>query len=81
MELYKEILISALESQKMEITFPDLKLDAKEIIELKCYKALREIKNVLQDSNLEDADCFERIEKIVCIFEKTCGGVDYRHDL
>ena len=80
MELYKEILINALEKQKAEVYFPDLKLSAKEIVELNCYKTLKQIKDVLEDKNLEDADCFERIEQIVCIFEKNCGGVFYRHD-
>ncbi len=70
MELYKEILINVLEKQKTEVYFPDLKIDAKEIVELGCYKALREIKSVLENDSLEDEDCFKRIEQIVCIFEK-----------
>jgi len=80
MELYKQILIGALENQKAEVCFPDLKISAKEITELTCYKALSEIKAVLEDSTLEDDECFERIERIVCIFEKHCGTIQYRHD-
>ncbi len=80
MELYKEILINALEKQRAEVYFPDLKISANEIVELTCYKALKQIKEVLQDDSLDDAECFEKIEEIVCIFEKNCGGIAYRHD-
>ena len=81
MELYKEILINVLERQKAEVIFPELNIDVEKIVELKCYRALNEIKAVLEDSSLEDADCFRRIEEIVCIFEKNFDGVNFRHDL
>ena len=44
------------------------------------YQALAEIKAVLEDDTMDDPECFERIEKIVCIFEKLANGVEYRHD-
>ena len=81
MELYKEILINVLERQKAEVIFSELDINVKEIVELKCYKALREIKAVLEDNTLQDDECFERIERIVCIFEQNFDGVNYRHDL
>lgn len=40
MDLYQEILISALSKEKMRIIFPDLEINAKEIIETESYKAL-----------------------------------------
>ncbi len=80
MELYKQILINVLKKEKAEVYFPDLKIDANEIIELNCYNALSQIKAVLEDSTLADNDCFEKIEKIVCIFEKNCGNISFRHD-
>ena len=80
MELYKEILINTLEKQRAEVYFPDLKLDAKEIVELNCYNTLKQIKAVLENDSLDDAECFEKIEQIVCIFEKNCGGLAFRHD-
>ena len=80
MELYKEILINVLEKQRAEVYFPVLKISAKEIVELTCYKSLKQIKEVLEDDSLDDAECFAKIEEIVCIFEKNCGGVFYRHD-
>ena len=81
MDLYKQILIRVLEKQKAEVYFPDLKSSATDIVESTCYKALSEIKAVLEDSTLEDDECFERIERIVCIFEENCGSLSYRHDL
>lgn len=80
MELYKELLINALEKQKMEVTFPELKIDAEKIVELKCYDALRQIKEVLEDDSLEDKECFERIERIICILEKAGTSAGIRHD-
>ena len=80
MELYKEILINTLEKQRAEVYFPDLQLDAKEIVELNCYNTLKQIKAVLENDSLDDAECFEKIEQIVCIFEKNCGGLAFRHD-
>ena len=37
MELWVEILSTILKNQKVEITFPSLQLNAKEIVELECY--------------------------------------------
>ena len=75
MELYKEILTKVLEKEKIEVTFPELNIDVKEIVELKCYDMLMKIKAVLEDQNLNDAECFEKIEKIVCIFEENCCSI------
>ena len=80
MELYKELLIKVLEKQKVEVNFPNLEVDAKKIVELKSYQALMQIKEVIEDYSLEDDECFERIEKIICIFEDTCGSKSSRHD-
>ena len=40
MELYEEVLIKALSQQRMEVTFPDLRLDAQALVGEKCYRAL-----------------------------------------
>ena len=34
-----------------------------DLIEQECYKALRKIKAVIQDDNLDDPECFMKIEK------------------
>lgn len=54
MDLYKEILAAVLEKENIEISFPSLKMNAKEIMELECYKALQKIKAVIEDDSLED---------------------------
>ena len=41
MDLYKEILSNALSSEKIQITFPNLKISPTEIIESECYQALQ----------------------------------------
>ena len=51
MELFTELLINALENGKIEVTFPDLKLDPAEIVELQSYAALRKIKKILHLRN------------------------------
>lgn len=80
MELYKEILIHALMEEKMEITFPALKMDSTQIVEGVCYNALLQIKDVLNDESLDDAECFEKIERIVCVFERIGSNGGCRHD-
>lgn len=80
MELYQEILMHTLREQQIEVTFPNLKLDAKEIVDSVCYRALGMIKEVLADDTLDDAACFERIERIVCIMEHIGSHGGNRHD-
>ena len=80
MELYKEILAQTLSKQRMEIRFPDLHMDAAQIVELECYKALQTIKAIIEDDSLEDEACFQKIEDIVCIFEELGSSGGGRHD-
>ena len=51
------------------------------MIEMKCYHAIEEIKKILEEDTLNDAECFERIEKIIVIFEALGSGIHGRHDL
>lgn len=80
MELYKEILIHILSKERAEVTFPELFISAERIVQMTCYQALEKIKAVIQDDTLEDEECFQRIEEIVCIFEKMGSGGGGRHD-
>ncbi len=80
MELYKEILARVLEEEETQIVFPNLKVDAKAIMEIKSYEALQKIKSILEDDDLEDEECFMRIEKIVQIFEQLGSDGGNRHD-
>lgn len=80
MDLYKEILIHALENGKMEISFPTLHLDVPQIVEGVCYRTLMQIREILDDGYLDDAECFAKIEEIVCTFEQIGSSGGCRHD-
>lgn len=80
MELYKEILVQILSQQNAKLLFPDLHLNAEQIVETECYKALQKIKAVIEDSSLDDESCFRKIEEIVCIFETLGSSGGGRHD-
>ena len=53
---------------------------AKEIVETESYRALVKIKRVLENDDLSDAECFNKIEEIVNIFEAMGSGCGNRHD-
>ena len=77
MELYKEILAKVMEKEEMHVIFPDLRLNASEIVEMQCYQALQKIKAIIEDDSLSDFMC---VEKIVCLFEQIGSDGGNRHD-
>ena len=80
MDLYKEILINVLQSEKSEVTFPNLGIDAEEIIKNKCYETILKIKEILENDKYDDKECYMKIEAIVCAFEDGGIGIGARHD-
>ena len=80
MDLYQEIIAHVIERGKIQIEFPHLKISAKEIVEMECYKALKQIKEIIEDERLEDDECFEKIEAIVCCLEGIGSNGGFRHD-
>ena len=80
MELYRDILYRILESEEFEILLPKWKMNVEEMMGLKCYQALQEIKRILEEDELDDEECFNRIEKIISVFEKLGSGINERHD-
>ena len=68
-----------LRDQKMEIAFPQMP-DMEELLTSECYRALQEIRDILKDDTLSDKECFEKIENIVCVFEKIGSNGGGRHD-
>lgn len=77
MSLLKEILVSILEKEEIQISFPDLPSDMGELIETRACGALRKIKAIIQDDSLSDFDC---IEEIVCVLEMNGSSGGGRHD-
>ena len=80
MELYAQILSKILENKEVNVIFPEIKINANEIIENECYKALCEIRAIIDDDKISDEECFLRIEKIIQLFEKWDCLEGYRHD-
>ena len=80
MELYRELLCNLLQTNEFQIILPKQNISAEELLRSKCYLALQAIKQVLEDDSLDDPTCFERIEKIICIFEGLGSGIAERHD-
>ncbi len=79
MKIYEEILAHYLASENAQILFPQLKLDALQIAESECFRALEKIRAILDDQTLDDDTCFEQIEQIVCALEES-GILTTRHD-
>ncbi len=50
----------------------------RELAEERCFQALREIRNVLDDSGLTDPECFAEIEKIISVLEELGSGLSGR---
>ncbi|MBE6530625.1 MAG: hypothetical protein E7679_00845 [Ruminococcaceae bacterium] len=78
MELWEEMLYCTL-NRKLKIRISkSLKLE--ELLEKECYKALKKIKEIIEDDSLSDKECFMQIEEIVCVFERLGSGGGGRHD-
>ena len=76
MELLQGILCHMLSSKKVQVSFPQLEnTDVSKIVELECYQTLRRIKTILEDDSLDDSECFQQIQKIVCTFEELGSSV------
>ena len=76
MELYHQIIAEYL-ARSGAI---DVHIDADHIIEGVCYQALCQIRDILTDTTLSDPECFDRIEKIVCVLEELGSDAGSRHD-
>ena len=80
MNLYLNLLRELLESENVEITFPNLKVNVEQAIESRCYMLLKNIKQIIDDDSLTDKECFQKIEEIICVFEEIGLGGGTRHD-
>ena len=80
MELAISLLAKRLENQPMYVHFPQLELSAKELLESTSYQALCQIREILLDDTLSDPKCFQKIERIVRVFEAFGSDCGHRHD-
>ena len=74
MELYEEILLYEL---KRRMNFD---IDAVSFISNTCYLTLQKIKAIIENDSLDDPECFQRIEQIVCTLEEIGSDGGNRHD-
>ena len=80
MELAISLLTKRLEDQPMCVCFPQLELSAKDLLECTSYQALCQIRAILSDDTLSDPECFQRIERIVCVLEAFGSDCGHRHE-
>ncbi|MGN0136342.1 hypothetical protein [Anaerotignum sp.] len=80
MELWSNILCSIIDQKNTECPSKNWDFNPKEIIETECYKALKSIRDILDDMTLDDAECYHKIEKIICLFEAMGSDGCPRHD-
>lgn len=77
MELFEEILMHHLKKNQGAQGFP---ADPQALVHDTAYQALSAIRIILARDDLEDPECFRRIEKIVRVFERIGSGCGTRHD-
>ena len=80
MELYRDLLVKLLENEEIRIEFPNLSISLSELVEMRCYNALKEIKAIIEDDRYSDKECVMKIEKIVCLLEDLESDGGLRHD-
>ena len=74
-ETFYQELLTKLLSQ-----YPTLQQNPAQLVELRCFQALRQIKEIISEPTLSDAECFQRIEAIVCVLEKLDSDGGAQHD-
>ena len=77
MELFEEILMHHLKKNQGAQGFP---ADPQALVHDTAYQTLSAIRLILERDDLEDPECFRRIEKIVRVFERIGSGCGTRHD-
>lgn len=77
MELFEEILLHHLKKNQGAQGFP---ADPQALVHDTAYQALNAIRLILERDDLEDPECFRRIEKIVRVFERIGSDCGTRHD-
>lgn len=76
MELYERILCEMIARE----VIPALNLDAASLVEMKCYRTICKIHEIVSDGAKTDEECFRKIEEIVCELDSLGIGGGGRHD-
>ena len=82
MDLYREMLEKMVEEASIGARMEG-KMGASDWpkqLEMRCYKALCRIRDILWDDALNDAECFLKIEEIVQVLEEIGSDGGSRHD-
>ncbi|MBP3494912.1 MAG: hypothetical protein J6K52_01770 [Clostridia bacterium] len=79
MELWQEIICNTSKIENINESIIS-KIDLTKLLNSTCYIALKRIKEVIENNNLSDAECFAKIEEIICIFEGLSSNGGDRHD-
>lgn len=80
MYLLKDIIYNKIEKNEITVTVSGKNTDIDKIVESTCYKALNEIKSIIENDSLSDEECFLKIEEIVRVFEHFGSNCGNRHD-
>ena len=76
LELHEQILCETIARE----VIPALCLNPKELLEAKCYQTILRIYEIVSEERLDDPECFQRIEEIVCALDDLGIGGGGRHD-
>ena len=77
MDLMKKILLEALKTDMLSISMGGETLECNEIIESKSHEILMQIKEKLENIDIEDFEC---IDEIIRILEMHNIAISGRHD-
>ena len=80
MDLLKDIIYNKIEEDEITVTVSGKNTDIDKLVESTCYKALNEIKSIIENDSLSDEECFLKIEEIIRVFERLGSNCGNRHD-
>ena len=75
MELYEEILLHCSKTGKI-----CLDINTEDLVHDIAYQSMKKIKLILEQDQLDDRECFWRIEEVVRVFEEIGSDGGSRHD-
>ena len=77
MEALRGLFVSFSQSEEFEENF---QAALERITEKECCKVLEKIIEIIRNDELDDKDCFLKIEEIICYFESLGIDCGSRHD-